>query len=108
VNYDSDSRAYTYTKNGVVDEDKASFIVDATLSISLYNVDFTAVPTGEPTFTISFTRNEDPTAVTLKFIPTDENSTYYYVLVNDEYQGAIVRDRYLQSEGNLLYLLKNS
>lgn len=112
MSYSENDRKYKYYQNGtdVTDTDigaKLSSIVDASLNIPLYDVDFSAQPSGEPTFTISYTRTTEPTTVTLKFIPTDEQSKYYYVLLNDVYQGSIVRDRYLNSENGLLYLIQN-
>lgn len=112
VSYNKDERLFSYSKNGtpVTNDDqilKVSSIVDSTTNIPLYSVDFSAQPTGEPTLTISYTRTTEPTNLTLKFIPTDENASYYYILVNDQYQGAIVRDRYLRSEGGIIYTLEN-
>ncbi|MGN1411265.1 MAG: DUF4340 domain-containing protein [Oscillospiraceae bacterium] len=112
LSYDENDRKYRYYQNGsdVTDTEvgsKLSSIVDASLNIPLYKVDFSAEPIGEPTFTITYTRTTEPNTVTLKFIPTDEEAKYYYVLLNDTYQGSIVRDRYLKSENSLLYLIEN-
>lgn len=109
MSYDETNRQYVYSQNGVTDtENKLSFIVDSALNVILDKVDFSAQPVGEPAFTITFTRTEEPNVVTLKFIPTDESSSNYYVMLNDEYQGAVVKDRYLRTEGGLIYVLENS
>ncbi|MCC8068919.1 MAG: DUF4340 domain-containing protein [Ruminococcus sp.] len=110
LEYDSDNRSYTYTKNGsiVTDEDEISelgILTDASLQISLYKMDLDATPTGEPSFTITFTRNYEPNIYKLEFIPTDEDTNYYYVVMNGDYFGCIVRNRILISENGVLKLL---
>lgn len=112
LTYNSDDRTYTYTKNGttVTNEDDISsleILTDASLQISLYKMDLDATPTGEPSFTITYTRNYEPNIYKLEFIPTDEDATYYYVSMNGEYFGCIVRNRILISENGVLKLLDN-
>lgn len=112
IKYNSTDSSYTYTKDGstVSNEDDISnlnILTDASLQISLYKMDLNAVPDGEPTFTITYTRNYEPNTYKLEFIPTDEDSKYYYVKMNGEYFGCIVRNRILISDNGVIKLLKD-
>jgi hypothetical protein len=70
-------------------------------------MDLDATPEGDPVLTITYTRNYDPAEYTLEFIPTDEESKTYYVLMDGEFRGCIVRDRTINAEGHILNNLKN-
>jgi hypothetical protein len=107
VDYNSDDRSYTYSYNGsvITNEDEiqsVSVLVSSTLNIPLYKVQLDAEPTGDPVLTVTYTRNYEPTEYTLEFVPTDEESKYYYVLMDGEYLGCIVRARAISSENQIL------
>lgn len=110
IAYNSDDRSYSYTLDGKplnTTDSNYSTIVDlvaSSLNIILYSFEPDITPTGEPEFTITYTRNYEPNEYTLKFIP-DEEAKYYYVLMNDEYLGCVVRKRTLYSDRSFLTCL---
>lgn len=111
IDYDDDNNTYSYSQDGtiVTDEEKSnliSILVASSLNIPLYKMQLDDNPTGEPTITITYTRNYEPNEYTLEFIPTDDESKYYYVLMNGDYFGCVVRDRTINSENHILNNLK--
>lgn len=110
ITYNSNDRSYSYTLDGKPlgsTDSNYSTIVDlvaSSLNIILYSFEPDITPTGEPEFTITYTRNYEPNEYTLKFIP-DEESKYYYILMDDEYFGCVVRKRTLYSDRSFLTCL---
>jgi hypothetical protein len=112
LTYDSDERTYTYSEDGktITDDDYKTLVntlIASSLNIPLYSMDLDAVPDGDPVLTITYTRNYDPTEYKLEFIPTDNETKTYYVLMDGEFRGCIVRDRTLNADGHVLSNLKN-
>jgi hypothetical protein len=112
VDYNSDDRTYTYSYGDkvITNEDEiqaVSLVVATSLNIPLYNMQLDAEPTGDPVLTITYTRNYEPTEYTLEFIPTDADSKYYYVLMDGEYLGCVVRNRALTADNQFLSCLED-
>jgi len=112
VNYNSDDRSYSYTKDDSTINDESYYslvnkLVNSSLQIPLDSIKLDDIPNGEPILTITYTRNYEPNAYKLEFIPTDEDAKYYYVLMDGQYKGCIVRSRDLSSDDYIIGAIKN-